>query len=101
MITYVVSDLLQSPARVLVNTVNTVGVMGKGIAKDFKRIYPEMFKEYQYFCETKQLEVDIENAVRILESHELLSRTEAEARGLMKTDNASPEVKFGAVEITV
>ena len=51
MITYVVGDLFTSPAKVLVNTVNTVGVMGKGIAYDFKRIYPEMFKEYQYFCE--------------------------------------------------
>ncbi|MDA0735051.1 MAG: macro domain-containing protein [Chloroflexi bacterium] len=51
MITYVVCDLFSSPARVLVNTVNTVGVMGKGIAKDFKQIYPEMFEEYQELCE--------------------------------------------------
>jgi O-acetyl-ADP-ribose deacetylase (regulator of RNase III) len=51
MITYVACDLFQSPARVLVNTVNTVGVMGKGIAKEFKRIYPEMFREYQQICE--------------------------------------------------
>ena len=43
MITYVVGDLFSS-AKVLVNTVNTVGVMGKGIARDFKRIYPEMFR---------------------------------------------------------
>lgn len=51
MITYVVGDLFTSPAKVLVNTVNTVGVMGKGIALEFKRIYPEMFDEYQYFCD--------------------------------------------------
>lgn len=51
MITYIVGDLFQSPARVLVNTVNIVGVMGKGIAKDFKTIYPEMFKQYQTLCE--------------------------------------------------
>lgn len=51
MITYVVCDLFFSPARVLVNTVNTVGVMGKGIAKDFKQAYPEMFEEYQELCE--------------------------------------------------
>lgn len=55
MITYVVTDLFQSPARVLVNTVNTVGVMGAGIAKEFKRIYPEMFQEYQHLCERDQL----------------------------------------------
>jgi len=51
MITYVVGDLFLSPARVLVNTVNTVGVMGKGIAKDFKTFYPEMFQKYQHYCE--------------------------------------------------
>ncbi len=51
MISYVVCDLFTSPARVLVNTVNTVGVMGKGIARDFKQVYPEMFEEYQELCE--------------------------------------------------
>jgi O-acetyl-ADP-ribose deacetylase (regulator of RNase III) len=51
-ITYVDFSLFQSPAKVLVNTVNTVGVMGKGIAKDFRRIYPEMFAEYQRLCES-------------------------------------------------
>jgi len=57
MITYVVGDLFKSPARVLVNTVNTVGVMGKGIAKDFKKVYPDMFKQYQVICENKQLDI--------------------------------------------
>lgn len=52
MITYVQGDLFTSPAEVLVNTVNTVGVMGKGIAKEFKRYYPEMFKLYQEMCES-------------------------------------------------
>ena len=51
MITYVDFSLFDSPAKVIVNTVNTVGVMGKGIAKEFKRIYPEMFSEYQKLCE--------------------------------------------------
>lgn len=57
MITYVVGDLFTSPAKVLVNTVNTVGVMGKGIARDFKRIYPEMFQRYQYYCEHSMLDI--------------------------------------------
>lgn len=57
MITYIYGDLFQSPAKVLVNTVNTVGVMGKGIAYDFKRIYPEMFKQYQNLCERKQFDI--------------------------------------------
>jgi O-acetyl-ADP-ribose deacetylase (regulator of RNase III) len=57
MITYVVGDLFKTPARTIVNTVNTVGVMGKGIAKDFKTIYPEMFQQYQIFYEKKQFQV--------------------------------------------
>ena len=51
MITYLASDLFQSPAQVLVNAVNTVGAMGKGIALKFKRKYPEMFTQYQAMCQ--------------------------------------------------
>ena len=57
MITYVDFSLFDSPAKVLVNTVNTVGVMGKGIAKEFKGIYPEMFTEYQQLCEDGALDI--------------------------------------------
>ena len=57
MITYVYGDLFTSPARVLVNTVNTVGTMGAGLAKDFKRYYPQMFTAYKDLCERDQLDV--------------------------------------------
>jgi O-acetyl-ADP-ribose deacetylase (regulator of RNase III) len=57
MLTFVRGDLFESPAQVLVNTVNTVGVMGKGIALTFKQVYPDMFKRYQVLCEQKQLEI--------------------------------------------
>jgi O-acetyl-ADP-ribose deacetylase (regulator of RNase III) len=57
MITYVVGDIFRSPAKVLVNTVNTKGIMGKGLAKDFKAIYPEMFRKYQHLCEEKRFDV--------------------------------------------
>ena len=49
-ITYVDYSLFDSDAQVLVNTVNTVGVMGKGIAKEFKNRYPEMFEKYKELC---------------------------------------------------
>lgn len=54
---YIKNSLFDSPAHVLVNTVNTVGVMGKGIAKTFKDIYPDMFREYQKHCESKTLSI--------------------------------------------
>lgn len=57
MITYIIGDLFHSPAKVLVNTVNTEGVMGKGIAKDFKTIFPEMFQVYQTLCEKKKIDI--------------------------------------------
>ncbi|HVU49197.1 MAG TPA: macro domain-containing protein [Polyangia bacterium] len=57
MITFVKGNLFQSPAKVLVNTVNTVGVMGKGIALVFKNVYPEMFARYQKLCEERQIRV--------------------------------------------
>lgn len=57
MITYMSGDLFQSPAKVLVNTVNTVGVMGKGIALKFKHIYPKMFEAYRNQCEEGNLQI--------------------------------------------
>lgn len=43
-------DMFLSHHDVLVNTVNCVGVMGKGIAKEFKRKFPDMFEEYSELC---------------------------------------------------
>ncbi len=57
MITYIGGDLFESPAKVLVNTVNTRGVMGKGIALRFKNVYPEMFKRYREHCEHQRLTI--------------------------------------------
>lgn len=57
MIIYIQTDLFTSPAQTLVNTVNTVGVMGKGIAKVFKEKYPQMFKEYKKLCDERLLSI--------------------------------------------
>lgn len=57
MILYVKGDIFQSPAQVLVNAVNTVGVMGKGIALEYKRMFPQMFDEYRMLCENGQFDV--------------------------------------------
>lgn len=46
MITEAQGDLLKAPVEALVNTVNTEGVMGKGIALQFKKAFPAMFKDY-------------------------------------------------------
>lgn len=43
-------DLFQSKAQTRVNTVNCMGVMGKGIALEFKKRFPEMYKDYVRRC---------------------------------------------------
>jgi O-acetyl-ADP-ribose deacetylase (regulator of RNase III) len=48
-------NLLKAPVEALVNTVNTEGVMGKGIALQFKRAYPAMFKAYAAACKAGQV----------------------------------------------
>jgi O-acetyl-ADP-ribose deacetylase (regulator of RNase III) len=50
-VTLTTGDLLSSHAQTLVNTVNCVGVMGKGIALAFKRSYPAMYKDYVRRCD--------------------------------------------------
>lgn len=54
---YTTGNLLDVPADALVNTVNTVGVMGKGIALMFKEKFPENFRLYEEACEAGQVEV--------------------------------------------
>jgi O-acetyl-ADP-ribose deacetylase (regulator of RNase III) len=49
-------DILKADAEALVNTVNCVGVMGRGIALQFRKEYPANFEEYKAVCEQKKLQ---------------------------------------------
>jgi O-acetyl-ADP-ribose deacetylase (regulator of RNase III) len=50
MIQYTTGNIMDSSAEALVNAVNTVGVMGKGIALQFKQMFPHNFKIYKQAC---------------------------------------------------
>ncbi len=50
-------NLLKAPAEALVNTVNTVGVMGKGIALQFRQAFPEMYRAYEKACENGDVQL--------------------------------------------
>ena len=50
MVTFVRGDIFDSPAQVLTNTVNCVGVMGKGVALEFRNRFPQMFSDYKTKC---------------------------------------------------
>lgn len=49
-------NLLEADAQVLVNTVNCVGVMGKGIALQFKQAFPENFRRYEQACRAREVQ---------------------------------------------
>ena len=53
--TEVKGNIFNSKAQAIVNTVNCVGVMGKGIALEFRRRYPTMFLAYQKDCNENKL----------------------------------------------
>lgn len=57
MVTYVEGNIFDSPAQVITNTVNCVGVMGKGLALQFKNKFPMMFEDYQKRCQSSQVEL--------------------------------------------
>jgi len=50
-------DILNSKCQTLVNTVNCVGIMGKGVALAFKKRYPEMFADYVERCERGEVKL--------------------------------------------
>ncbi|MBU2636839.1 MAG: macro domain-containing protein [Bacteroidetes bacterium] len=50
MVRVLIGDIFNSKAQTLVNTVNTVGIMGKGLALEFKKRFPDMFQEYVQQC---------------------------------------------------
>lgn len=57
MIKYITGNILDSEAEALLNTVNTIGVMGKGIALQFKKAYPNNFNAYKKASEKAEIAI--------------------------------------------
>ena len=57
MIKYLTGNMLDSEAEAYVNTVNTAGIMGKGIALQFKKAYPNNFKAYEKACKDGKINI--------------------------------------------
>jgi O-acetyl-ADP-ribose deacetylase (regulator of RNase III) len=55
MIEHKTGNLLATDSEALINTVNTVGVMGKGIALQFKKAFPENYETYKKACDNKEV----------------------------------------------
>ena len=56
MIEYIQGDIFESNSDAIVNPVNCVGVMGAGLAKQFKERYPDNFRAYQEACRQGQVQ---------------------------------------------
>ncbi len=52
-----IGNILESSAHTLINTVNCVGIMGKGIALEFKKKFPDMYKDYLSRCEKGEVKL--------------------------------------------
>lgn len=52
-----IGDMFQSKSQTLVNTINCVGIMGKGVAQEFKKRFAGMFEDYEQRCLRKQVKL--------------------------------------------
>lgn len=66
-------DLLLSPMQTHVNTVNCIGVMGKGIALAFKKRYPEMFQDYTTRCKQNKVQLGVPYLYPLLSGRNILN----------------------------
>jgi|SRR5271166_4670242 len=69
MLKFIQGNLLEADAEALVNTVNTVGVMGKGIALMFKEAFPKNFEAYEEACKERKVRL---GEMFVTESDELI-----------------------------
>ena len=68
MIEFTTGDILRTDVEALVNTVNCVGIMGRGIALQFKNAYPENFRAYEAACSRNEVQP---GRMFVFETHEL------------------------------
>jgi O-acetyl-ADP-ribose deacetylase (regulator of RNase III) len=87
MIQYKNDNLLESEAEALVNTVNTVGIMGKGIALQFKNQYPNNYKLYKQACKLNEVKV---GKMFVIEESSLLGGKKTIINFPTKTDWRKP-----------
>lgn len=69
MIEYTIGNLFESDAEALVNTVNTVGVMGKGVALQFKKNFHNNYKDYVEACKNGDVQI---GRMFVVRDHSLL-----------------------------
>jgi O-acetyl-ADP-ribose deacetylase (regulator of RNase III) len=66
-------NMFGSSAQTLVNTVNCVGVMGKGVALRFKKMYPAMFRDYAARCRRKEVKLGEPYLFRLIYDRQIIN----------------------------
>ena len=94
MIQFIEGNLLESKAEAIVNTVNTVGIMGKGIALQFKNMFPANFREYEKACKDKTIDI---GKLLITEEQTLMAGKKIIINFPTKTDWRKPS-EYGYIE---
>jgi len=99
MIEFTSGDILKSEADALVNTVNCVGVMGRGIALQFKNAFPENFKAYAVACKREAVQP---GRMFVYETGQLTPprvRLNFPTRGHGRGKGRSEDIESGLVEL--
>lgn len=95
MIRFMHGNLFESKAEALVNTVNCVGVMGKGIAYQFRRAYPAMFHDYESRC--KRGEVRLGEVTHFREKDRLIINFPT--KGHWRSQSSLTDIHSGLVSL--
>ena len=104
MIEFKVGDIFAEDAEALVNTVNCVGVMGRGVALQFKRAFPDNFKAYAERCKRKEMrpgEVFVFEAANLGSPHYIINfPTKRHWRGKSRIEDIESGLKslVGAIK---
>lgn len=69
----VYGDILNSTSSILVNPVNCKGVMGAGLAKQFKQKYPKMYLKYKDICNNNKLYIGLIYTFRVSSSNQIIA----------------------------
>ncbi|MCI4064518.1 macro domain-containing protein [Micromonospora sp. R77] len=92
-------NLLRADAEALVNAVNTVGVMGKGIALEFKRAYPANYTAYRAACAANEVRL---GRMHVFDSARLGPRRHVinfPTKGHWRSASRMPDIRAGLTDL--